>query len=452
MKRLAVGFSFFHAGALTESMFFAHLSPKAAIKGFKLKDKQMREMISHPERFVPEHTLESIDLLKTFSFDDMSLISFMESTGLVFSKTGVEDIASDRFYNMMRQFTTTIRSGLNYKKVMHDVGVHPSKVEKMFKWFDKITWDKVFTHNKIFTWATSFDDLVARQLKNPKSELSLSLKAVKPKGVRSTEIILRELGEGASKFTNDAFGGLDWYRLAMDSGNPILQRLATTAFRPSSRGWLQLALFAPDWTIANIRIIAKSLPGFEKNPELRRLYQAYAINAALTYATIGTALNYIFSGHSQLDNTDPTRIDLGNGQVLTFSKQLMEPLHWITDPQKTAIRKIGSVPRTTLELLFNKEYLTTGWSPNIVKKDDMAIEKFFKLGGHAGFKFLPIWMQSAVRQIAQGYEREGLSPDLAIDTAVKFVIGQTGHPIYKGPRSSAYKLKGLAHDPMETLF
>ena len=59
---------------------------------------------------------------------------------------------------------------------------------------------------------------------------------------------------------------------------------------------------------------------------------------------------------------------------------------------------------------------------------------------------------SAVRQIAQGYEREGLSPDLAIDTAVKFVIGQTGHPIYKGPRSSAYKLKGLAHDPMETLF
>ena len=82
----------------------------------------------------------------------------------------------------------------------------------------------------------------------------------------------------------------------------------------------------------------------------------------------------------------------------------------------------------------------------------MAIEKFFKLGGHASFKFLPIWMQSAVRQIAQGYEREGLSPDLAIDTAVKFVIGQTGHPIYKGPRSSAYKLKGLAHDPMETLF
>jgi hypothetical protein len=74
-------------------------------------------------------------------------------------------------------------------------------------------------------------------------------------------------------------------------------------------------------------------------------------------------LNYIFSGKSQLENKDPTRIDLGNGDVLTFSKQLMEPFHWITDPQKTAIKKIGSLPKTVIELLTNKQYLTTKWSP-----------------------------------------------------------------------------------------
>jgi len=401
---------------------------------------------------MPKDFLKAGNILEQSGFKDS--IAFMESTGLVISKQGVEDIASDRFYNMMRRATINWRNSLPHKKVMHDVGVDPSKIEKTFRWFDKITWDKVFTHHKIHTWMTSFHKMVGKALDNPKSELSLAIKAQQTgtRSVRSSTVILREYGEKASRFTNDAFGGLDWYRLAMDNSNPMLQRLATTAFRPSSRGWLQLALFAPDWTIANIRIIAKSLPGFEKDPELRRLYQAYAINAAIAYATIGTGLNYIFSGHSQLDNKDPTRIDLGNGDVLTFSKQLMEPFHWITDPQKTAIKKIGSVPRTTLEIVFNKGYLSTGWSPNIVKKDDMAIEKFFKLGGHASFKFLPIWMQSAVRQIADGYEREGLSPDLAIDTAVKFVLGQTGHPIYKGPRSSAYKLKGLAHDPMETLF
>ena len=29
---------------------------------------------------------------------------------------------------------------------------------------------------------------------------------------------------------------------------------------------MQLLLFAPDWTISNVRIIAKSLPGFESDP------------------------------------------------------------------------------------------------------------------------------------------------------------------------------------------
>ena len=160
----------------------------------------------------------------------------------------------------------------------------------------------------------------------------------------------------------------------------------------------------------------------------------------------------MFSGHSQLDNKDPTRIDLGNGEVLTFSKQLMEPLHWITDPQKTAIKKIGSLPRTTLELLFNKQYLTTGWSPHINNKDDSAIDRAINIGGHAGQRFLPIWLQTAVRTTAKGFERDGISKDLAADVALEFVLGQIGHPKYKGPRTSQYKTRGLVRSPYETLF
>jgi hypothetical protein len=37
---------------------------------------------------------------------------------------------------------------------------------------------------------------------------------------------------------------------------------------------MQLLMFAPDWTISNIRIIAKSLPAFEPDPMARRMYQA----------------------------------------------------------------------------------------------------------------------------------------------------------------------------------
>ena len=130
----------------------------------------------------------------------------------------------------------------------------------------------------------------------------------------------------------------------------------------------------------------------------------------------------------------------------------MEPFHWITDPQSTGLKKIGSLPRTTIEVLTNKQYLTTKWSPNLTKKDDEAIEKGMKIGGHVGMRFLPIWLQSASRGIAEGLQEQGLSLDLASDTAVDFVLGQLGHPRYKGPRYTQYKTKGLVRSPYETLF
>jgi hypothetical protein len=256
----------------------------------------------------------------------------------------------------------------------------------------------------------------------------------------------------ASQFANDAFGGQNWEQIANRIQTPWLKSIMQTTFAPGSRGYMQLLMFAPDWTISNIRIIAKSLPAFESDPGLRRLYQYYFAKAALTYAAAGSALNYIFSGHSILENTDPTRIDLGDGEVLTFSKQLMEPFHWITAPQSTALKKIGALPRVTIEVLTNKKYLTTKWSPNITKKDDEAIEKGLKIGGQIGKRFLPIWLQTASQNISEGLQRDGLSADLAIDTAVDFVLGQSGHPRYQGPRYTQYKTKGLVRSPYETLF
>ena len=130
----------------------------------------------------------------------------------------------------------------------------------------------------------------------------------------------------------------------------------------------------------------------------------------------------------------------------------MEPFHWITDPQKTALKKIGSLPRTVTEILTNKQYLTTGYSPSINKVDDNAIEKAMKIGGQAGQRFLPIWLQSAVRSTKEQLERGNVPSDIAADVALDFVLGQSGHPRYKGPRYTKYKLGGLMRDPYKTLF
>ena len=419
MKRLAVGFSFFHAGALVESMWFAGSKWNFIKKILNPRSKaELENLINNPRTYVNEFP-HAVNQLEQHGFRDV--IQFARGSGLQISTP--EDIGFDRFYYNLRGVDTFLK---------RHFGISSSgKAEKVFKWFDRITWDRVFTHAKLNTFLTALN------------------KSVQP---GDTQAIIYRKAQQAAQFSNDAFGGQDWAKLANSIQTPWLKRMMQTTFTPGSRGYMQLLMFAPDWTISNIRIIAKSLPAFEADPQLRRLYQYYFAKAALTYAAAGSALNYAFSGHSLLENVDPTRIDLGNGEVLTFSKQLMEPFHWITAPQSTGLKKIGALPRTTIEVLTNKKYLTTKWSPNITKKDDEAIEKGLKIGGQIGKRFLPIWLQTASQNIAEGLERDGLSADLAWDTAVDFVLGQSGHPRYQGPRYTQYKTKGLVRSPYETLF
>ena len=429
MKRLAVGFSFFHAGALVESMLFAGNKLNFIKKTLDPRKKpELLEMINNPNKTITEFPT-AIEQLKAAGYTDVA--RFAQGSGLQI--TTPEDIGFDRFYFNLRGIDTFFKNHFGISS--------NGQVEKVFKWFDRITWDRVFTAAKLHTFLQVLD-------------------SPKLKGVPNTLVIqpgdtigqIYAKASKAAQFTNDAFGGQNWEQLANRIQTPWVKQLAQTTLRPGSRGYMQLLLFAPDWTISNIRIIAKSLPAFESDEGLRRMYQYYFARAALTYAAAGSALNYIFSGHSILENTDPTRIDLGNGQVLTFSKQLMEPFHWITDPQSTGLKKIGSLPRTTIEVLTNKKYLTTKWSPNITKKDDDAIEKGLSIGGHVGKRFLPIWLQQASASIEQGLLKDGLSLDLAADTSVDFVLGQLGHPRYKGPRYTQYKTKGLVRSPYETLF
>jgi hypothetical protein len=347
----------------------------------------------------------------------------LKSSRLVISTP--EDAGLDRFYAQMRKFDGFLK---------HQFGIKQGEnIEKVFKWFDRITWDRIFTHAKLYTFLTHLNKILDPAIDKTQSQVYAKARL-------------------AAQFTNDAFGGQDWFAMTRRVQTPIFKKLAQTMYAPGSRGYMQLLMFAPDWTISNIRILGKALPAFERNSDARRMYGYYFARSAIMYATLGTALNYIFSGHSQLENKDPTRIDLGNGDVLTFSKQLMEPFHWITDPQKTGLKKIGSLPRGVIELLTNKQYLTTGWAPSITTKDDTAIEKAIKIGGKAGEKFLPIWLQSSVRTTKEMLESNQVPSDIAADVALDFVLGQLGHPRYKGPRHTQYKLGGLVRNPYETLF
>ena len=432
MKRFAVGASFFHAVSLGESMIFTFLRDGAMrnYTGKLFKDSVtgrkslMQKWTENPNDPSFKKWMESEYVATTTRLNNdpnyRDVIQLLTKNGLEINKPA--DVGHDQFYASFNQIERAVSKIPALGKVMNDLGVRPAR--SVFKWFDKVTWERAFTSFKLHTAIAQMNKQI---LRDPEGRIPLRIHA-----------------RDAAEFTNDAFGGQNWTRLANDTANPILRSMAQATYKPGAKPYVQFAFFAPDWTISNIRILARAFPAFNANERTRNLYMMYLINGAILYAILGNAVNYAFTGKSIFENKDPTRIDLGNGEVMTFSKQYMEPFHWITDPQKTLLKKTGSLPKTAAEILSNKEYLTTGWSPQITKKDDSSIEKALKLGGQVGSKFLPIWVNQAV----EGYMEDGLT----YDDALNVVLGQLAHPKYKGPRSTMFRTRELVEDPMKALF
>ena len=433
MKRWAVGASFFHVASLGESQILTFLTNPGKnfinwrMSGNILKDtatgrkNKMIEWMENPDapsfkKWMEEQFPDTVTALEQSSARDV--MQLLVKNGLMLSKPA--DVGHDSFYATFNKIERIVASAPFMGKVLNDLGVRPMR--KVFRWFDKVTWERGFTSMKLYAGIAHLNQGI---MKNP-------------------NVPLRILARDSAKFANDAFGGQSMVRSANDIVNPMIRRMAQETLKPGSKPYLQLALFAPDWTFSNINILAKGFRAFNSNERTRMLYMSYLINGAILMAILGNALQYAFTGKSILENKDPTRIDLGNGEVITFSKQFMEPFHWITDPQKTLLKKTGSLAKTSAEVLSNKQYLTTGWSPQITKKDDAAIIKAAKLGEQVGKKFLPIWINKAIEDI----QKDGLT----WDDALNVVMGQLGHPIYKGPRTTSFQTRQLVEDPMKALF
>jgi hypothetical protein len=77
-------------------------------------------------------------------------------------------------------------------------------VEKVFRWFDRITWDRVFTAAKLNTFLQVLDSPTLKGIPN---KLSLLLTG-------DTEAQIYAKATKAAQFTNDAFGGQNWEQIA----------------------------------------------------------------------------------------------------------------------------------------------------------------------------------------------------------------------------------------------
>jgi hypothetical protein len=394
-KRFSVGYSFFHAAALMESMIFAGVGVTKAlnvpVSYFKPGKNSAKRMITEGG-----------------NFDDYEAGL---RAGVVFSHP--DDIGHHAFYDMVQGANRLAdRVGSPLLKWTMQQGID-KLVVKPFKFIDDVTWDHVYNSGKLYTFQTARLKL----LRDPKNK----------------DIPLVELDKKAGMFTNEAYGGLNWRRLYENVESPLMKKIAGTALTPSGRRVLQLMMFAPDWTISNFRILYKALPGINKDPVARKLYQAYAIRAGLIYATLGSALQYMFTGKSLFENKDPTKIDLGNGDTMVFSKQMMEPLHWAVHPYKTLVSKQGSTLKLTQQLLFNKRFLTSPWPSPISEADLFSLYRARDYGQQIGESFIPFAFRTPIQQM--------MKDGVHFQDAINFLLGEFGHPVY--PAGRQYKYPGL---------
>ena len=227
---------------------------------------------------------------------------------------------------------------------------------------DKITWDYLHTGGKLY--------IADKYLERARIDAG-------KKGVPFDEAASRK---EITSFVNKAFGGLNWFQEARSVQNEFGKRMAMAAYSPEGRKYLQVLLFAPDWTISTVKAFTAALPK-DLNPlkmhpiegirgmatpstqaDYARLYQ---FKTALTYLTLLNGINLLTADRPIWENKDPTRIEFPDGTSMQAMKHAMEPYHWLADPAKTLTNKLGFLPKAAIVATTGLEY-PSPYAPKMV--------------------------------------------------------------------------------------
>jgi hypothetical protein len=306
--------------------------------------------------------------------------------------------------------TEAIKDGLQIVNIKKQELVNPGKVEidkfiakfgyvghlanSGFEKIDHITWEYLHDRFKLAAYLRHKEKLMSD-------------------GILMGGLDEKTAGKLAAEFANDAFGSLDWanfttrlYTYASKNPDKFRGKLAdkVAQFLPvNKRRWLNLGLFAPDWTISNIRIIGKTFTGlpavskalakrvqkgnWEGDPEAEavvkawNMYAMYAMRAGVTTSAMYWVMSEAFSDKEPSmegladfwygDNSH--KLDLGNGESMVISKQIAEPIHWIQHPIHTLMNKGSVIPKTIIEGAYNKQWISMKkgfpMGPALIDKD-----------------------------------------------------------------------------------
>jgi hypothetical protein len=299
VKRLGVSFSLFHAKTLTEGFILAG-GPRKAINLKQSVDAALKMYREGGNNDKIDHLIKN---------------------GLILGTP--EDVAGHEVQNVLSKLGDKLNEKLPLKGL--GVGAAAKALAAIDKGVERFTFGYLQTGMKIQVAMSEYERMV--------------------KAGVDTERAARS----AASYANDVFGSLDWYRVATDTDSHIMRALGTGALNTNGRKVLQLLMFAPDWTAATFRSLAKAMPG-GSDEVTAQLHRRYAVKAAIYYFTVANALNMALSGHPLWDNKDMTRVELGDGRTMQFAKHETEPLEWLRHPVETGMNKAATIPAAVLRI------------------------------------------------------------------------------------------------------
>ncbi len=278
---------------------------------------------------------------------------------------------------------------------------------------DKLTWDYLHAGIKGAVFLKEFETMTLRNAeahaRNPKIPL------------KSKELIAKEV----ATYANDLTGGLNWFQIAADAKTQLGRNLGMYFAGPEGQRFAQMVAFAPDWAISTLRAGFKAfgegdrtLKGLWKPENATDLYRRYALRSTLYWMTLLNGINYATSGHSVLENKDPTRIEFGDGTSMQAGKHTFEAVHAVMDPVKFAYNKLGFTPKMMIDLASGK----SGYGDTAPKYDNFV--------GHAARTALPFTVNSATQPGITG-----------VDRAKRAVLSSGGLPVYGTTQEQKAEIK-----------
>jgi len=358
LKRLFVFGSLFHAQALMLSAAYA-LGPSGIVKGFKGGKVSIKDADGNT---IGTREASWSDLkIGSGEFNELAEEAIRQGLQIIAIKK--QELVNPGFKAM--------------EEALERLGPMGALGTKVFKNIDYLTWEYFHDRFKLAAYLQKKKRLIE-------------------KDGHTDEVA----GRLASEFANDAFGSLDWNNFTTKlytyaSNNPDSLRGKTadalaSVLPVNKRRWLNLGLFAPDWTVSNIRIVGKTFTtaknyteGFLKSmhrgdnaawkskegKELAssfRMYAAYTGRAGVVTSGMWWAMTEAFSDeqptmanlHDFWFGEQSGKLQLGGGESMVISKQIAEPIHWVQHPAHTFLNKGSIVPKTIMEGMFNKQWFS----------------------------------------------------------------------------------------------